>query len=193
MKPNSLGSDYFAALYSDDPDPWHFATSQYERGKYAATIGSLGSNKIGSVFEVGCSIGVLTRQLAQRCNSILAVDVAEQALAQARENCAGLSHARFARMQIPIEWPAEHFDLIVLSEVLYYFSADDIRTTARKTLSSLSPRGRVLLVHWTGDTDYPCTGNEAVELYLSACSEAPSSLLARRAREYRLDLLTRSD
>jgi|HubBroStandDraft_4_1064222.scaffolds.fasta_scaffold674346_1 hypothetical protein len=37
---------------------------------------------------------------------LLAVDVAEQALELAWVDCAGLNHVKFARMQIPDEWPA---------------------------------------------------------------------------------------
>jgi hypothetical protein len=94
-------------------------------------------------------------------------------------------------MQIPMEWPAEVFDLIVLSEVLYYFCANDIRLIAQKTVSSLWPGGMVLLVHWTGETDYPRQGDQAVDLYLAACGEALNTQLVRREPEYRLDFLMR--
>src|SRR5271168_4840307 len=106
----SLTADYFEALYAEDADPWRFKTSDYERRKYAATGAVLDGHNICTAFEVGCAIGIFTRQLAGRCNSLLAVDVAEQALEQARRNCAGLNHVRFERMRIPLEWPTEQFD-----------------------------------------------------------------------------------
>ena len=37
----SLPSTYFTALYAADADPWRFATSDYEREKYAATLAAL--------------------------------------------------------------------------------------------------------------------------------------------------------
>ena len=52
---------YFEQLYSRDPDPCRFATSEYERSKYAATLAAV-PGQHQSCFEVGCSIGVLTRQ-----------------------------------------------------------------------------------------------------------------------------------
>ncbi len=79
----SLEPAYFDALYAADPDPWQFATSAYEREKYDATLAAL-PTRIGSAFEIGCSIGILTRRLAERCNTLLAVDVAKAALAAAR-------------------------------------------------------------------------------------------------------------
>ena len=38
---DSLGRDYFDALYAGKPDPWDLATSDYERGKYADTLAAL--------------------------------------------------------------------------------------------------------------------------------------------------------
>jgi 2-polyprenyl-3-methyl-5-hydroxy-6-metoxy-1,4-benzoquinol methylase len=131
----SLEPEYFESLYIKNPDPWRFATSEYERGKYEATLAAISGRKIRSAFEIGCSIGILTRQLAAYCESLFAIDVAPQALEPARMNCTGLSNVEFARMQIPKKWPRKRFDLLVLSEVLYYFCADDIRKIAHKSIS----------------------------------------------------------
>ena len=53
------------------------------------------------VFEIGCSIGVLTRQLAPRCDGLLAVDVADAALRQAEERCEDQPWVEFANMAVP--------------------------------------------------------------------------------------------
>ena len=194
-KRTSFAPDYFSGLYAKDPDPWRFATSKYERDKYAATIAALGDRPIAKAFEVGCSIGILTRQLAVRCGTLLAVDVAEEALIQARKNCANFANVRLRKMIIPAQWPDkdEKFDLMVLSEVLYFLSPADIRRTAERTLESMTPGGAVLLVNWLGATDYPCGGDEAVEIYRAACAESMSSKLHRREAEYRIDLLERAE
>jgi 2-polyprenyl-3-methyl-5-hydroxy-6-metoxy-1,4-benzoquinol methylase len=185
----SVRPGYFESLYARDPDPWRFADSEYERKKYAATVGVLNGREIKSAFEVGCSIGILTSQLAHYCKSLLSVDVAEHALEQARRNCKSSSNVKFKRMEIPREWPEDKFDLIVLSEVLYYFCAPDIRKIAFKTVSRLAPGGLALLVHWTRETDYPCQGDPAVECFLAASGDALTPILTRREPEYRLDLL----
>ena len=57
----SLSAAYFDALYAGKDDPWGFATSPYEQAKYAATLEALATTRFASAFEVGCSIGVLTR------------------------------------------------------------------------------------------------------------------------------------
>ena len=80
----------------------------------------------------GCSIGVLTRRLAERCATLLAVDIAENALAQARAACAACKNVTIARIRIPGEWPTGRFDMILLSEVLCYLSVDDLMQTSRR-------------------------------------------------------------
>jgi hypothetical protein len=61
METALLPAAYFDALYARDPDPWRFATSDYERAKYRATLAALPGPLLGAALEVGCSIGVLTR------------------------------------------------------------------------------------------------------------------------------------
>jgi trans-aconitate methyltransferase len=188
----SFDPSYFDRLYREKADPWDFATSAYERRKYAATLEALGGRHFHSAFEVGCSIGILTRQLAACCDSLLAIDVAPAAITKAQANCAGLPRVTIQRMHIPHEWPAQTFDLMLFSEVLYFLSLDDIAETADHSITSLQSGGTVLLVHWTGETDYPCGGDQAVEYYLSKCGRRLIPLAHRREPQYRLDLLTRA-
>ena len=80
----SLAPEYFERLYAQSADPWDFEASPYEAAKYAATLAALPRPRYANAFELGCSIGVLTRALAPRCERLLATDVSEAALAQAR-------------------------------------------------------------------------------------------------------------
>jgi SAM-dependent methyltransferase len=186
----SLPPGYFEALYARDPDPWCFADSTYEREKYAATLAALPRPRYARALEVGCSIGVLTRELAPRCAALLAVDAARAPLEAARARCAGLPQVTFFRMQVPGEWPEEAApcDLILLSEVVYYLDAMDVARLAARIGAGLAPGGDVLLVHWTGETDYPLSGDEATERFIAAASFADVTRQDRTAR-YRLDLL----
>ena len=188
----SIDPGYFDALYGADPDPWRFASSDYERAKYAATMAALPPRRFAAGLEVGCSIGVLTSQIAQRCDTLLALDVAEAALAQARARCAPAHHTglRFERRAVPGDWPDGRFDLIMFSEVLYYLDASDLRETARLAVATLQPGGCMLLVHYLGETDYPATGDEAAEGFVAACGLSPA--LQVREPEYRIDRLERS-
>lgn len=186
---NYLQPNYFEQLYTRDPDPWQFATSEYERDKYAATLEALPPGRFRQAFEVGCSIGVLTRHLAPRCDTLLAVDVAEAALRQAEDRCEDQPWVEFAPMAIPAQWPEGEFDLILFSEVLYYLGIPGIHEAARRTLASLAPGGTVVLVNWHGATDGACTGDEAADMFIADCRPRIVPTFHRRAQKYRLDVL----
>ena len=189
-QPPPVTPEYFDRLYASDPDPWKFASSAYERDKYAATLAALPRQHFTRAFEVGCSIGVLTRQLAARCDAVLAVDVAEAALGGAAARCQDLPHVQFARMVVPGDWPPGAFDLILFSEVLYYLDDADRAAAARLSLQALSPGGALVLVNWHGPTDGFCTGDDAAEGMIAACAPALRPTTQRRAEQYRLDVLT---
>jgi SAM-dependent methyltransferase len=190
----SLPPDYFERVYREADDPWHFATSQYEAAKYAATLAALPRARYRNAFEIGCSIGVLTQRLAGRCQRLLAVDVAEAALALARARCAALPWVRLARMRVPDEVPAEAFDLILVSEVAYYWSLADLTRAEALIIEHLEPGGQLLLVHWTPFVDdYPLTGDAAHEAFARGAGDDLRCLLSRRAEHYRLDLYERHD
>ncbi len=180
---------YFDALYAANPDPWDFETSAYERSKYDATLAALPAPHYRSALEVGCSIGVLTERLAPRCDALLAIDLAEAALERAAARCVNQPQVSFATSQLPDAAPRGPFDLIVLSEILYYFNRTSLARVARLLAQQSASPTDLLLVHWLGPTpDYPLTGNEAV-----ACFEAslPDATIIHRAREplYRLDVI----
>lgn len=192
MQNTSLPPQYFEALYRQDPDPWDFATSTYEDRKYDDTLDALPRASYQRAFEIGCSIGVLTRRLAARCETLLAVDVSEHALAQARSRCRDLPHVTLKKRSVPAYFPEATFDLILISEVGYYWSRQDLATVRRQVVNHLAPGGHLLLVHWTPYVeDYPLTGDEVHEHFLQ---HGPPALHARagRVRErYRLDLFER--
>ena len=152
-----LRAAYFDDLYARDPDPWYFATSEYEAAKYDATIAAL-EPPYASALEVGCSIGVLTARLAERCERLLAIDVAESALEQARKRA---PRATFERREIPEEWPDGPFDLIVCSEVLYYLDRVALDRAIDEIERTLAPAGSLLAVHWRHRTrTYPLLGDD---------------------------------
>jgi SAM-dependent methyltransferase len=145
-----------------------------------------------SALEVGCWIGVLTRLLAARCDSLLAIDVAQAPLNEARRRCADLPGVGFEQMFVPEQWPDGVFDLILLSEVVYYLSREDVGSLATRVTHSLARDGCVILVHWTGSTNYPLSGDEAVALFIEQTGSACVVRRADRHAEFRLDVLSRA-
>ena len=191
-QPNTLPPEYFDHVYHANRDPWNFESSPYEQAKYAATLAALPRPHYAEAFEIGCSLGVLTAQLALRCGHLLAVDVSEAALAQARARCAALPQVEIRLMRVPEEFPPRLFDLILLSEVGYYWSPADLARAAEQLIAALKPGGQLLLVHWTPPVDdYPLTGDDVHQFFLAkAGPNGPLRHLAgQRHDTYRLDLL----
>ncbi len=155
--PATLDEGYFDALYARNTDPWRFATRWYEKRKRALTVASLPAERYGRALEIGCSIGMLTAELAERCDSLLAVDVAEAAVRAARERVPG---ATVERRDVTSDYPAGEFDLVVLSEVGYYLSDAVLARLLDAIAASLSPSGVLVACHWRHPVaDYALSGD----------------------------------
>lgn len=175
----------FDAIFASEADPWAFESSAYEREKRSATMAALDRRQFGSAFEVGCANGLLTRELTPRCKSLLAVDVSSKALDRARVRLSGCDHVEFIKGNVPHDWPVRTFDLIVLSEVLYFLSAEEVALTSKKARKSLGPEGTCLLVNWTGPTDLPLDGHDVVNLFEASADWRSTFRL--EAPNYRID------
>jgi SAM-dependent methyltransferase len=183
--------EHFERLAREREDPWSYATSEYEQGKYRTTLDYL-PERTGRTLELGCSVGVFTAMLAPRCERLTAVDFSPTALERARrriEETPGVDADRveLLRRRLPEETPEGPFDTIVCAEVLYYWSADLVREEMRRMEAALAPGGTLLLVHWrhpdprrdlTGD-DVHEIAEETSALALDASLTGPDYLLDR--------------
>ena len=190
--PDGREAGYFDALYAANPDPWGFATDEYEREKYAATLAALPRRRWAYGFEAGCSIGVFTRQLAARCDRLLAVDYAASAVAAARARCADLPNVEVARASIPRDWPAFPVNLVVLSEVLYFLPRADVERSALLARQRLAAGGSIVLVNWRGDTGTALSGDAAADLFVRGLGQGWNVARREQNARYRLDLVRRT-
>jgi trans-aconitate methyltransferase len=180
----------------------------YERQKRSVTIAvrrqiaALSRDRYMNAFEIGCSIGVLTGLLGERCDSLLSVDLVERALQQARQRCAAEPNIRFARMRVPDEWPNESFDLIVISEVLYYLTVSELERLVQRLRSSLRSSGEIILVssRWAGmllpkwlQRSIPVLSkaNRRHDRLIALTSDFARVIGHQQHNDYRLDLLRR--
>ena len=187
----SIPADYFEALYREKGDPWSFETSPYEAAKYAETIKALPHDICADALEIGCANGVLTQKLGPFCKRLLAIDVSPTALSAAASRCREQSHIRFEKRQLPAEAPDGSFDLIILSEVVYYWDDADLALMAKYILTALISGGYLLLVHWIGETDYPKSGDDAVGSLRAMLGNSMLEHRSDRQTHYRLDLWQR--
>jgi SAM-dependent methyltransferase len=159
--PATLPGEYFDAMYEAASDPWGFEDRWYEQRKYAISLAQLPGRRYRNAFEPGCSIGVLTAMLAGRCDRLLSCDVAAAAVRAAARRARDLPQVRVERRQLPRQWPAGRFDLIVFSEILYYFGDDDLDQVIQHAVRALQPGGTLLAVHWRHPVaDYPRSGDD---------------------------------
>jgi hypothetical protein len=185
----STSRRYFDAMYEADSDPWQFATSAYERRKYALSIAALPRERYRSAFEPGCSIGVLSEQLAPRCDRLLSSDIVSGALKMAQERLRHYRHVVVEPRAIPDAWPMEVFDLVVLSEIAYYFDEQGLQTVFDSLVATTRPGAHVLAVHWRGATDYPLSGDEVHERI--GLSAELRNIVHHVETEFRLDVWER--
>jgi SAM-dependent methyltransferase len=157
----TLGPGYFDAMYAAKPDPWSLRTRWYEARKYAISIAMLPRQRYRDAFEPGCSVGVLTGMLAPRCDRLLSCDMTSAAVKAAAQHTARYPNVRVEQRAILGAWPPGRFDLIVLSEILYYFAGGDLDHVLDLAVAALRPAGSLLAVHWRHPVaDYPRSGDE---------------------------------
>ena len=146
MRPR-LRRGYFEALYAARPRPVGLRDERV-RARASTTRRSPRSATAATppALELGCSIGVLSERLAARCDALLGRRRRRGAARRARAQRVPARDASSAR-ELPEEFPAGPFDLIVCSEVLYYLDALR-RATLDATARALAPGGSLLAVHW---------------------------------------------
>ena len=165
MSGETLDRGHFDGLYEQSADPYGFTSRWYETRKYALSLAMLPWPRYRRAFEPGCSIGVLTAQLATRCDRLLSCDGSAAAVAATQARTAQFPQVTVEQRLVPGDWPTgpeARFDLIVLSELLYYLSDEDLARTAGLAVDSLAEGGTLLAVHWRRPVPFhPQTGDGA--------------------------------
>jgi len=182
--------DYFDQVYAGADDPWDLRGRWYERRRRAAVLAALPQERYRRGFEPGCAVGALTVGLAERCDELLAVDRHERPVAAAAEALAGLEHVLVARLDVPARWPDGSFDLVVLSEIGYYFVGEDLARLAGLAATSLRPGGTLLACHWRHPApDHAVPGDEVHRVVAAQPELVP--VVRHLEEDFVLDVWTR--
>lgn len=184
-----MSDAYFHDMYAHSDDPWGFAERFYERRKYALTLAALSAERYGQIYEPGCSIGVLSDQLALRGDHLLCTDLSPRAVELARARLA--HHGDRVRVQtgdLVAGWPDGEFDLIVLSEVLYYFDPAALDGLLERLPGALTTGGEMIAVHWRRKVaEYPQSGDDVHDRLLRGPLHHTGGY---RDEDLRLDIFT---
>ena len=138
--------EYWETLFREE-DPWRYSVSAYESWKTELTLSLLPTGQLASALEVGCAEGHMTARLAQHVQHLLAVDMSSTAIERAKLRCAGLDHVKFQQLDAMEGRLPKQLDLILISEVLFYLSRDEVTLIAKRFSEQLKVGGHVLLVH----------------------------------------------
>lgn len=163
------GAEFFEAMYSSSPDgdPWSFGTDVAEQARYDHLASIVGERSVRRCLEPGCATGELTVRLAQRCAQVLALDVAPAAVDVARARVGNTPHVELRVGSVPEDLGHDDtdLDLVVLSEVAYYFEPVELTALVAELHRRCAPDARWLLCHWTGTSvDHRLGGAQANEL-----------------------------
>lgn len=186
MTVDTTSRDFFDALYGRNPDPWHFSLSTYELGRYERIVRALCRPRYKRVFEPGCSIGVLTMRLASLCDEVEALDISGVAVDRARQRCGHLRNVHVRQGAIPTDIPPGEFDLMVFSEVGYYFEDAQLASLVDQLIQRTCLGGTFIAAHWLGSSpDHLLSGDRVHEVILDA--EGLTLEYSERHAEFRLD------
>lgn len=145
----------FDQLHAEQDDPWSLTTSEYEQQKRQALLGIVGSG-YRRTLEVGCSIGTLTMELAQRSEHVVALDASSAAIETARRRYWHQPNIDFHCLTVPFEWPEGQYDLVVLSEVGYFMAPEQLQKTLQRIHDSTDTTFVLALCHVLGEiTGWP--------------------------------------
>jgi len=158
----------FEARYRADPDPWSFHTAWYEQRRYDVSMAALPDARYRRALELGCANGALTRRLATRCDELHGIDISPTAIELARRTCADLDNVALTVGAAPDDLPDGRFDLVVMSEVGYYFTVDGLYGLLDALAARLAAGGTLLSVHWTGTSEDHLLAGAFVEAQVRA-------------------------
>jgi LmbE family N-acetylglucosaminyl deacetylase len=187
-----LDAEHFDALYSLAEDPWGFASRWYEVRRRSVLLASLPDERYATALEIGSSIGILTEQLARRCSELLAVDLSAVAVDRAKVRLADAPNVTVQRADVAENFPAGRFDLIVLSEVGYFFTRPVLDRVVRDILDALNDAGTLVVCHWRHTIEeYPGTGDD-VHTVVDETREL-TRLVRHEEEDFLLDVYSRDD
>lgn len=138
----------FERLYLETPDPWNYQTSAYEGRKYEYVLACAlkWKSASGSALEVGCSVGVFSRMLAEHFDGVTGIDISREALAAASRYNRDARNACFVHSDLQSFDAHQQYDVIFCAEILYYIAQKDVEIVCGQLEKYLSARGIIVLV-----------------------------------------------
>src|SRR6202012_2818030 len=130
---------------------------------------SADGRRYSRAFEPGCSIGVLTQKLASLCDRLEAIEISPTAASIAMQRCKDLSQVHIECGSVPDAILPGKFDLIVFSEIGYYFEKEKLHDIVGCLSENLNPGGYFIAAHWLGTSADHVLSGDAVHQIIRDC------------------------
>jgi 2-polyprenyl-3-methyl-5-hydroxy-6-metoxy-1,4-benzoquinol methylase len=129
-------------------DPWSLNTNPYEQIRYGLMLELIRAKEgvYESGLEIGCAAGSFTFRLLKLCKKLHVVDCEAPAIEKCRQRLGNTSEVRFSVADISEcgAW-SDSYDLIVVSEILYYLETAERVAATVKTIATWLSLGGVLI------------------------------------------------
>jgi 2-polyprenyl-3-methyl-5-hydroxy-6-metoxy-1,4-benzoquinol methylase len=139
--------EYFEGLWRQG-DYWQLESSPFDRIRYDRQLELLADRRYERVLEIGCGGGVFTRELARLAGDVVALDISEAAIERARAAGVPGNVTYRAADVMEVSWDEGAFDLVVLTETIYYLGWQhtffDVAWFAIGLHAATRPGGRLL-------------------------------------------------
>jgi LmbE family N-acetylglucosaminyl deacetylase len=182
---------HFEEMFERSSDPWGYDSVAYEANRFDRTIATLEGRQFENALELGCANGALTARLVEHCASLVATDVSQAALDVARTRLAGSANVTFEQGSLPNEMPNGSFDLIILSDMLYYLGLTGVAALMSKVAERARLDCRIVMTNYLGETSCALSGEMAAEI---ALAHLPGwrRVFADRTDRLRIDVMERA-
>lgn len=172
MTGEATSDAYFRRQWEGSGDPWNHGGRWYETRKYEITVASLPRPHYARTFEPGCGAGFLTRRLAARTDVLVAYEREPEGVRATSERCSDLGHVQVTEARAPGDWPDGPLDLIVVSELLYYFDDRTLDSMLDRLQDAARAGADVVAAHYRRHVaDHARSGDDAHDRLRAALGE----------------------
>lgn len=182
---SGASSQHLDALYACSEDPWEFDSNRYEIGRLDAIEDTVRQFDYAAILELGCGNGALARRLVCLTRRYVGVDAVARAIEIARRR---VPTASFVQAYLPSTFPVGRFDLVVLSEILYFLDAAGLRALAYEIRRS-TPDAELLCVNYLGASGHSYNGPAAFRMFCRFLGERYRVASVYPGPGYRIDRL----
>lgn len=146
-RPHPITLAGFEQKFREDPDPWRTFSVRDELVKRAAILRALGPRAYGRLLELGSGNGGHSLALASKALRMDACEGTGTGAALTEQALSTMPRATAHQLILPAPFPADRYDAIVISELLYYLGDQTFSAVARETARCLRPGGTLVLAH----------------------------------------------